>query len=90
MPDKYKLTWPERNALLRSLKRIYDGNDKREFMRVLRRNGIKDENPMFGQLVRFFDDLRSDKTAKYEKPVRECPEEKPEPQPSEESQGDRR
>lgn len=90
MPDKYKLTWQDRNALLRNLKRIYDGESETEFMKVLRQNGIKDENPMFGQLVGFFRELRADKSAKYEKPTRQCPEEKTEPQPSEESQDDDR
>jgi len=62
MPDKYKHTWAERNALLRDLRRILKYGDEREFMRVLRNHGIKDEDPRFAEIVKFFRDLRSGKT----------------------------
>ena len=61
MPDKYKLTREEMNALLRDLRKIYDRKDEREFMSVLRRYGIKDEDPRFGEIVRFFRELLSGK-----------------------------
>jgi hypothetical protein len=62
MPDKYKLTYADMNALLRELRRIYKNDDEREFMQILRKHGIKDEDPRFAEIVRFFRDLRSGKT----------------------------
>jgi hypothetical protein len=53
-PPKYKHTRKEREALLRELKKIYRNNDEREFMRILRRYGIKDEDPEFSEIVQFF------------------------------------
>ena len=61
MPDKYKLTYAETNALLRELRRIYKNDDEREFMQILRKYGIKDEDPRFAEIVKFFRDLRSGK-----------------------------
>jgi len=62
MVDKYKHTRAESNALLNDLRKIYKTGDEREFMQVLRKHGIKDENPRFGELVKFFRELRSGKT----------------------------
>ncbi len=62
MADKYKLTRAEMNALLRDLRKILQYGDEREFMQVLRKRGIKDENPRFGELVKLFRDLRGGKT----------------------------
>jgi hypothetical protein len=62
MPDKYKQPWAERNALLRDLERIYRFGDERELMKVLRKYGIKDEDPRFGEILQMFRDLRSGKT----------------------------
>lgn len=62
MPDKYKHTWAERNALLRDLRQILKSGDEREFMQVLRNHGIRDEDPRFAEIVKFFRDLRSGKT----------------------------
>ena len=62
MPDKYKKTWAERNALLRDLERIYGYGDERELMNVLRKHGIKDEDPRFVEILKMFRDLRSGKT----------------------------
>ena len=61
MPDKYKLTYAEMNALLRELRRIYKNDDEREFMQILRKHGIKDEDPRFAEIVKFFRDLRRGK-----------------------------
>lgn len=61
MPDKYKRTRAETNALERDLKRILRNNDERELMQILRKHGIKDENPRFSEIVRLFRDLRSGK-----------------------------
>ena len=62
MPDKYKHTWAERNALLRDLRQILKFGDEREFMQVLRNHGIKDEDPRFAEIVKLFRDVRSGKT----------------------------
>jgi hypothetical protein len=62
MADKYKLTRPEMNALLRDLRKILQYGDERKFMQVLRKRGIKDENPRFAELVKLFRDLRGGKT----------------------------
>jgi len=62
LPDKYKLTREEMNALLRDLRNILKFGDEREFMQVLRKRGIKDEDPRFAEIVKLFRDLRSGKT----------------------------
>jgi hypothetical protein len=62
MTEKYKLTRAEMNALLRDLRRLLKTGDEREFMQVLRKRGIKDEDPYFAEIVKFFRDLRSGKT----------------------------
>ena len=49
-------------ALLRDLRKILQYGDEREFMQVLRKRGIKDENPRFAELVKLFRDLRGGKT----------------------------
>lgn len=54
MADKYKLTGAEMGALLRELRRIYKSNDEREFVKILRKYGIKDEDPRFSEIVNFF------------------------------------
>lgn len=61
MPDKYKYTRAETNALERDLTRILSNNDERELMQILRKHGIKDENPRFSEIVKLFRDLRSGK-----------------------------
>jgi hypothetical protein len=62
MTEKYKLTRPEMNALLRDLRNILKYGDEREFMQVLRKRGIKDEDPRFGEILKLFRELRSGKT----------------------------
>jgi hypothetical protein len=62
MPEKYKHTRAEINALLRDLRQILKYGDEREFMQVLRKHGIKDEDPRFGEIVKLFRALRSGKT----------------------------
>ena len=62
MADKYKLTREEMNALLRDLRKIYQRKDEREFMSVLRKYGIKDENPRLAEIVKFFRDLLAGKS----------------------------
>ncbi len=61
MPDKYKITPAERRILLNDLRRIYKCNDERELMKILRAHGIKDEDPRFVEIVKFFRDLRGGK-----------------------------
>jgi hypothetical protein len=78
MPEKYKHTYAERNALLRDLKKIFKNNDELELMRILRKHGIKDEDSRFSEIVRSFRDLRSGKTGQEtEQPTRESPSAKP-------------
>lgn len=62
MASKFKYTYSEYNALLRDLKKIYKYGDEREFMRFLRKCGIKDEDPRFAEIVKMFRDERSGKT----------------------------
>jgi hypothetical protein len=54
MPDKYKHSRAEKNAMLRQLKRIIATKDERELMKFLREHGIKDENPLFSEIVKSF------------------------------------
>lgn len=61
MTDKYKLTRAEANTLLRDLHKLLQTGDEREFMRVLRKRGIKDEDPRFAEIVKLFRDLRTGK-----------------------------
>jgi hypothetical protein len=46
---------------LQDLRKIYKRGDEREFMQILRKYGIKDEHPLFSEIVTFFRDLRSGK-----------------------------
>jgi len=62
MAEKYKHTWAERNALLRTLERLRKTGDEREFMQVLRTYGVKDEDPRFAEILKPFRELRSGKT----------------------------
>jgi hypothetical protein len=59
---KYRHTPAERRALLRELRWIYDTKDEQELMQILRRNGVKDENPRFAEVLQLFRELRSGKT----------------------------
>lgn len=61
MPDKHKYTRAEANAPGRDLRRILSNNDERELMQILRKYGIKDEDPRFSEIVKLFLDLRSGK-----------------------------
>ena len=62
MADKYKHTRAETNALLRDLRQILKANNERELMQILRKYGIKDEDPRFSEIVKLFRDLQSGKT----------------------------
>jgi len=59
--EKFKHTREEINALLRDLRRVYKRNDEREFMQVLRKHGISDEDPRFVEILSFFRALQSGK-----------------------------
>ena len=61
MAEKYRFTLEEKNALLRELARVYRRDDEREFMKILRKFGIKDEDPRFAEILMFFRDLRDGK-----------------------------
>ena len=62
MVKKFKHAYAERNALERDLQKIFKYGDEREFMQVLRKHGIKDEDPRFAEIVKMFRALRSGKT----------------------------
>jgi hypothetical protein len=61
MAEKYRFTLEEKSALLRELQRVYKCDDEREFMKILRRFGIPDEDPRFAEILKFFRDLRGGK-----------------------------
>jgi hypothetical protein len=60
--DKFKHTRAEEYALLRDLEQIFKYGDERESMQVLRKNGIKDEDPRFVEVLKLFRVLRTEKT----------------------------
>jgi hypothetical protein len=62
MVEKFKHTYAESNALLKDLRRIFKSGDEREFMQILRKFGIKDEDPRFAEILRMFRAERSGKT----------------------------
>jgi hypothetical protein len=62
MAEKYRFTLEEKSALLRELKKILRNDNEREFMKILRKFGIKDGDPRFAEIVKFFRDLRGGKT----------------------------
>jgi hypothetical protein len=62
MVDKFKHTRAEEDALLRDLEQIFKYGDEREFMQVLRKNGIMDEDPRFVEILKLFRALRGGKT----------------------------
>jgi ribosomal protein L12E/L44/L45/RPP1/RPP2 len=64
MPEKYKHSRSEKNAMLRQLRRIIDLRDERELMSFLREHGIKDENPRFSEIVKAFRDGKIDEILK--------------------------
>ena len=64
MPDKYKHTPSERNAMARQLRRIIDLKDERELMQFMREHGLKDENPVFSQILRAFREGKIDELLK--------------------------
>jgi len=47
--------------LERDLKTILRNNDERELMKILRKHGIRDEDPRFGAIVKLFRDLQAGK-----------------------------
>ncbi len=63
MVEKFKRTFAEHIALMQILQKIYRHGDEREFMQVLRKHGIMDENPRFAELLKMFRDLRSGKAS---------------------------
>ena len=61
MTEKSRFTLEQKNALLRELARVYRRDDEREFMKILRKFGIPDEDPRFAEILKFFRDLRGGK-----------------------------
>ena len=51
MPEKYKHSRAETNVLRRDLRWIFERGDERELMKILRKHGIKDEDPRFSEIV---------------------------------------
>jgi hypothetical protein len=62
--EKYRHTRQERAELLRRIKNVWSANNELELMRILRENGVNDEDPRFAEIVRLFRDMRSGKTSK--------------------------
>jgi hypothetical protein len=62
MSEKYKHSRAETDALRRDLRWIFERSDERELMKILRKHGIKDEDPRFSEIVTLFRALRSGKT----------------------------
>ncbi len=62
MTTKFKHTYAEQNALRQDLRKILEHGDEREFMQVLRKHGINDEDSRFAEILKLFRDLRSGKT----------------------------
>jgi hypothetical protein len=62
MTTKFKHTYAEQNSLLRDLRKILEHGEEREFMQVLRKHGIKDEDPRFAEILKLFRELQSGKT----------------------------
>jgi hypothetical protein len=60
--DKYKRSKKEIRQTLEDLKWILQTGDERELMEVLRKYGIRDEDPRFAELVQLFRALRAGKT----------------------------
>ncbi len=46
--------------MLRDLRQILQTKDERALMAFLRKHGVKDENPRFGQIVKAFRDGKID------------------------------
>jgi hypothetical protein len=61
MTEKYRFTREKKNALLRELARVYRRDDEREFMKILRKFGIQDEDPRVAEILGFFRGLRGGK-----------------------------
>jgi hypothetical protein len=61
MAEKYKIEGEQKSKLLKELRQILTRGDEREFMRILRKYGIKDENPLFSEIVKLFRDLKGGK-----------------------------
>jgi hypothetical protein len=62
MVEKYRHTPQERVALRRQLRWVWEANNEQELTRILRAQGVKDEDPRFSAVVKLFRDLRSGKT----------------------------
>jgi hypothetical protein len=58
---KFRHTRQERAAMLRQLRWVWEANDELELMQILRKNGVKDENPRFAAVLKLFRELRSGK-----------------------------
>ena len=61
MAEKYKFKRSEKGEWLYDLRKILRVADEREFMRILRRHGVKDEHPLFAHAVRAFREHRAGK-----------------------------
>ncbi|HET9402714.1 MAG TPA: hypothetical protein VFO34_17340 [Candidatus Acidoferrales bacterium] len=61
MAGKYKRTRREEDWWLEVCRRILRSGDEMELMRVLRKNGLRDEDPRFAEAVKIFRELRAGK-----------------------------
>jgi hypothetical protein len=56
---KYRHTRQERNELTKLIRNAFQANNELEFMQILRRQGVKDEDPRFSAALQKFRELRS-------------------------------
>ena len=61
MAEKYKGTRRGENWWLEVCRRVLRSDDEVELMRVLRKNGLRDEDPRFAEAVKIFRELRAGK-----------------------------
>jgi hypothetical protein len=59
---KYRHTRRERDELIKLIRNALHANNEIEFMQILRRQGVKDEDPRFSAALRKFRELRDGKT----------------------------
>jgi hypothetical protein len=59
---KYRHTRKERDELMKLIRNAFLANNELEFMQILRRQGVKDEDPRFSAALKKFRELRSGKT----------------------------
>jgi hypothetical protein len=59
---KYRHTRKERDELMKLIRNAFQANNELEFMQILRRQGVKDEDPRFSAALKKFRELRGGKS----------------------------